>query len=236
MKNIPLVIPVFNQLTYLKNLILWWKWYHPENPVYIVDNGSDYEPLKDYYNSILSWVYPYGKNEFIPNLNDFIAKHIKGKYEYYVLSDPDIYPHPNTPPNFLEIWRDQIDNHGYHRAGFNLITKDIPEWLNEKEMILYNEGQLLNTPVMSHGPFMGYKAPIDTTFCLYKVANGGWSSPMNGKDWGNCIRLFDAFHLGWYIDGDRLNPEMEHYFKTSKYRVPGEPSAGKNNNRPKQFQ
>lgn len=240
MKNIPLIIPVFNQLTYLKNLINWWKWYHPENPIYILDNASTYKPLLEFYkenkdNNI--GIHICQENNFIPNMKKFIEETINKNYEYYVISDPDIMPHPNTPPNFLDVWKSAIENHKFHRAGFGLITNDLPPYLNEREMIIGNEAELLkDREALTYGGHMGFKAPIDTTFCLYQTANGGWKAPMDGADWGNCLRLFSAFHLGWYVDGDNLNDEMKHYFETSKYRVPGEPSAGKNNNRPKQFQ
>jgi hypothetical protein len=176
------------------------------------------------------------KNDFIPNLTEMIKEVVEKEFDYYVISDPDIMPHPATPPNFLAVWKTYIDNYNFHRAGFNLITDELPSWLNERAMIIGNEKELLVNPVLSYDGHTGYKAPIDTTFCLYKTANGGWSAPMGGEDWGNCLRLFSAFHLGWYIDGENLNPEMRHYFQSSKYRVPGEPSAGKNNNRPKEFQ
>lgn len=241
MTQIPLIIPVFNQLTYLKNLINWWRWYCPSQPIYIIDNGSTYQPLLDFLDEIHGKdnieVFPFVENNFIRNMQLFIGQHINGKHEYYVISDPDIMPHPNTPIDFLSVWMQQMESKGYHRVGFNLITDNLPTFLNEREMIIGNERELLqDREVCTHGGFTGYKAPIDTTFCLYKTANGGWNAPMDGNDWGNCLRLFNAFHLGWYVDGDHLNPEMENYFKTSKYRVPGEPSAGANNNRPKQFQ
>lgn len=241
MKKIPLIIPVFNQLTYLKNLINWWRWYHPDQPIYIVDNGSNYEPLLKYYADHLPFdnthLIRFEKNAFIENMQAALRDHVNGKYEYYVISDPDIMPHPNTPTNFLQVWLSYMETQNLHRVGFNLITDDLPLYLNERQMIIGNERELLSDKEMAnYNGFIGYKAPIDTTFCLYKAANGGWSAPMNGNDWGNCMRLFKAFHLGWYIDGDHLNDEMRHYFETSKYRVPGEPSAGKNNNRPKQFQ
>ena len=240
MKKIPLIIPVYNQLTYLRNLINWWLWYNPDAPIFIVDNHSTYAPLLKYYESIVTKdiiLFQCEKNDFIPNLTEIIKKVVEPKYEHYVISDPDIMPHPNTPPNFLDAFKYYIDNKGFHRAGFNLIVDDLPSCLNERAMIIGNEKELLNgREILTYNNFTGYKAPIDTTFCLYKTANGGWSAPMGGEDWGNCLRLFNAFHLGWYIDGEHMNPEMEHYFKTSKYRVPGEPSAGKNNNRPKQFQ
>lgn len=240
-KNIPLIIPVFNQLTYTRNLINWFRWYYPENPIFIVDNGSTYKPLADYYNSIEKYkiyFFTFSENNFISNLGRVLYFDIINNYDYYIISDPDIMPHPNTPPNFLEIFKDAIDNKGFHRAGFGLITDDLPKELNEREMIIGNENALLNKPIplfFNDKQYEGYMAPLDTTFCLYKRDNGGWSSPMNGNDWGNCLRLFKAFHLGWYVNPNFVNEEMDFYFKSAKYRVPGEPSAGKNNNRPEQY-
>jgi hypothetical protein len=239
MKNIPLVIPVFNQLTYLKNLINWWRWYYPENPIIIIDNYSTNKELLDFYanGDHKATVRFYPTNSFIENLKNAIEYTVNPEFDYYVISDPDIMPHPSTPGNFLEVFKSMIDNHGFHRAGFNLITEKLPENLNERAMIIGNEAELINgKEVLSYKGWKGYKAPIDTTFCLYKKYNGGWSAPMDGNDWGNCIRLFEAFHLGWHIDSDHLNDEMKFYFATSKYRVPGEPSAGNNNNRPNFYQ
>lgn len=240
MKNIPIIIPVFNQITYLKNLINWWRFYHPENEIFIVDNRSTYQPLLDFYKKGLddkTDLHIYSQNTFIPNMTDFINRFIKGKFDFYVISDPDIMPHPSTPGNFLEVMKGYIENKNFHRAGFNLITKDLPLNLNERAMIIGNEAELLaGKEIVAYGGYTGYKAPIDTTFCLYTTKNSGWAAPMNGKDWGNCLRIFEAFHLGWNLDHDNLNEEMKFYFQSSKYRIPGQPSAGSNNNRPKQYQ
>jgi hypothetical protein len=203
-----------------------------------LDNGSDYGPLLQYYKdfdtTISVTIIMYSENNCAKNLKEFIETSIKGKYDYYVISDPDIMPHPNTPPNFLEIWKGYIDK-GYHRVGFNLITDNLPNWLNEREMIVGNEKELLRNPVEEYNGHIGFLAPIDTTFAMYSTKNSGWSSPMNSRDWSNSLRIFDAFHLGWYQHPDYVNPEMDHYYRTAKYRVPGEPSAGKNNNKPRQY-
>lgn len=245
MKNIPLIIPVFNQLTYLRNLINWWWWYNGQtSPIFIVDNGSTYGPLDDFYdelannNSSIS-VFHFSENDFIPNMKFFLSDVFpaQGNFDYYVISDPDIMPHPNTPMNFLEIWKNYIENHSFHHVGFNLITSDIPDYFNDRAMVTGNEAEFTNAGrrVVMHGSHSGYKAPIDTTFAMYSTRNGGWPSSNSGKDWDNSLRLFEAFHLGWYIDGEKLNPEMKNYFETCRKHIPGEPSAGKNNNRPTQY-
>jgi len=241
--NIPLLIPNHNQFTYLKNLINWFKWYYPNNAIFIIDNASDYPPLLKFYeegNKKDFYIFRYEQNDCATNLRktiDFLTTNHK-EIEYYIISDPDIMPHPNTPPNFLEVFKYAIDNYGFHRAGFGLITDELPDYLHQKSSIVENEKGLLSVPNhidMGGMIYKGFKAPIDTTFCLYKVSNGGWTAPMNGKDWSNCLRLFNAFHFGWYIHPDYVNAEMDNYFRTSNYRDGSPISAGKNNCRPAKY-
>lgn len=233
-KDIPLIIPNFNQLTFLRNLINWWKWYYPENPVVIVDNDSNYEPLLKYYHHNHNEFTAIGcsTNDFIKNLSNFLSP--RG-YEYYCISDPDIMPHPATPPQFLEIFKYAIDHYGYHHAGFDLITEDIPDWNKKKAWIQGDEKALHGVPVeieYEGQKYQGYKAPLDTTFALYKRDNGGWQAPQSAENWTNSLRLFKAHHLTWYIHPDHVNEEMKHYFATCKKFEPGQISAGKNNYRP----
>lgn len=236
MKNVPFIIPVFNQLTYLKNTINWIQWYYPRNPIVIVDNNSTYEPLKTFYeqnvDSRIS-IMRCGENDCKANLA-FTVNAVKKNVEFYVITDPDIMPHPSTPGNFLEILRSFIDQ-GYHRAGFNLITDHMHPRLNDIANITHNENSFRENQVAEVKGWKGYKAPIDTTLCLYSSNNSGWHSPMDGKDWGNCIRIMEAFHMPWHQDPDYINPEMDHYYNTCLRAAAGEPSAGKNNNKPKKY-
>jgi hypothetical protein len=156
-----------------------------------------------------------------------------------MISDADISPHPGTPPTFIDIFRHAIDDLGFHHAGFGLITSDLPEWSTDRDAVMQNEAQMRAAPVtltVAGRQYTGYKAPIDTTFCMFKTTNGGWYAPMNIEDWTNSLRIFEAFHLPWYIDGSRVNPEMDNYFRSAKYRDHSAVSAGKNNYRPKQYQ
>lgn len=231
-EDIPLIIPNFNQLTYTKNLVNWWQFYYPKNKVVIIDNGSTYEPLLKWYETFQIGVrrVKYKENTPTQNLRKYLDDF---KPEYYVISDPDIMPHPNTPFDFLEIFKDIVDK-GYHHVGFQLIIDDLPSWLHNKENVKHNELQLRHEPISVNG-HMAFKAPIDTTFALYTSKNGGWESPMSGEAWSNSLRMFNAFHLAWYLDGEKLNPEMKNYYSTAAYHKPGEPSACRNNYRPKQF-
>lgn len=244
-KDIPIIIPNFNQLTYLRNLINQIRFYYPDNPIVIIDNGSNYQPLIDYYNLILDnpvhnekqFSVHWGEgNDFVKNLSEYLQDI---KPEYYVITDPDLSIPPSTPPNFLEIFKTAIDVYGFHHAGFGLITDDIPRWNPKAGWIQGDEKALLTNKAIIHYnedgytcSVEGYRAPIDTTFALYKRDNGGWQSPMSGEAWGNCIRLFGVHHLPWYLKKDNLNPEMQNYFATCNRFEPGQVSSGKNNYRP----
>lgn len=231
-KDIPLIIPNFQQLTYLRNLINWWKWYYPENPIGIVDNGSTYQPLLDYYPTLDNtkfWINLYDENDFVGNLNHYLNEFIN--WEYAVISDPDIMPHPATPPNFLEIFKHAIDHYGFHHAGFDLITEDMPDWNPKQKWIQGDEAALKKkevTIVYEEKWYLGNRAPLDTTFTLFKRDNGGWSAPMKPEYWDNSLRLFKAFHLPWYLKKENLNEEMKHYFATCLKRDDSLPSAGRN--------
>lgn len=229
-KDIPVIIPNFNQLTYLRNLINQIRWYYPENSIQVVDNGSTYEPLLEFYEQAPLWlhVFKYNQNDFVANLND----HLKGHpAEYYVITDPDLSIPPTTPPNFLEVFKTAIDAYGFHHAGFGLRVDDLPSWNPKAGWIAGDEKALLKSPVViTHEgkEYQGFRAPIDTTFAMYKRDNGGWSAPMPPNAWDNSVRLFELIHSPWYLHKDYLNEEMKHYFATCLKRDDTKPSAGRN--------
>lgn len=225
--DIPLIIISFNQLTYLRNLINWWGWYYPENPYYVIDNNSDYSMLSYYQTLPEESVIMNGTND-VQNVKSFIDEK---KFEYYCISDPDIMPHPATPANFLSMFKFAIDNMGFHHAGFDLITYDIPDWNKKQKWIQGDEAALKKDCIKVNfegKEYSGHKAPIDTTFSLYKRDNGGWSAPMKPEHWDNSLRILHSFHLPFYLDPDNLNEEMKNYYKTCLSRDDSKPSAGRN--------
>ena len=227
-EKIPLIIINFNQLSYLRNLINQFKFYYPNNPVHIVDNGSTYAPLLEFYEKNPSIkVARFTENKCVDNLRGFLDVQ---SFSYYAISDPDISIHPATPPNFLEIFKELIIS-GFHHAGFDLITEDIPSWNKRGGWIQGDEKALHNKMVSityDGQTYTGFRAPIDTTFCLYSSENGGWQAPMKPEHWDNSVRMFKAFHLPWYLHPEYVNEEMRNYFATCLKRDDSLPSAGRN--------
>lgn len=221
-KTIPLVILNFNQMTYTINLINWWNYYTDFAPVYVVDSASTYPKLLDFYknmpfNNVTVIEHEYNKGALL--LREFVHGYIHENYDYYVLSNPDICPHPAIPENFMEILRCCIDEYKYDHAGFILKTDDIPDFYNKKEEVLAWEKQWFKKPTKityNNKTYKAFEAPIDLTFAMYKTANGGWMRHDDKKKWANSIRIFEAFHYGWYVPHTTSIPENRYYFRTAR--------------------
>jgi hypothetical protein len=235
---IPLIIPNFNQLTYLVNLITWWNYYTNNAPVFVLDNKSTYGPLLDFYDDNHFYnlsVFLYEENNCGNNLKKFIESNIKGYYEYYCISNPDIMPHPGTPENFLSVMMHCIDRYKFHHAGFCLVKDDLPDFIDNKDIILRQENKFWYNPKAieyNGSKYTGYLAPIDLTFCMYTTKNSGWHYPMDRTDWNNSIRIFNAFHFGWYISPQTNIEEVKQYYKTCLKRSQTKSIKGVNNYKP----
>lgn len=235
---IPLIIPNFNQLTWLMQLILWWNYNTKNQPVIILDNCSTYPPLIDFYknHSFKNVTLVRCKeNNCGNNLRKYISDKIVGKYEYYCISNPDILPHPATPEFFLDILRTCIDRYKYHHAGFKLIINDLPGFIDNKNTILNQERKFWDRQVMITHNNINYKAfiaPIDLTFCMFTTKNSGWHYPMDRTEWNNSIRILDAFHLGWYVHPNTAIEEPKFYFKTCLRKATTKHVKGVNNYKP----
>jgi hypothetical protein len=238
--QIPLIIPSFNQLCYLRQLVNWWRLHRPNDPVIVVDNASDDPALVRWLSAPHEMVEirRFDENRCVQNLAETIQK-AKEHHPFYVISDPDILPHPATPPDFLEILVKLVSEMGFHHAGFNLITNDLPQDLNPgyRRKIINNEALAQGQEIVEVGhqgrKHQARRAAIDTTFALYSSKGSGWHAPMDGGDWSNAVRIFRAFHLQWYIRDWAVPEEMQRYYKSALGPDHGSgTSAGRNNYRP----
>jgi hypothetical protein len=241
--TIPLIIPNFNQLYFTVNLINWWNYYTAESPVFILDNASTYKPLLEFYKNNHFpnvEVIRCPKNNCGDNLRAFIDQRINPHYKFYCISNPDIMPHPATPEFFLDLFRHCIVDKKIHHVGFSLIIHDLPYYIDNHGLIQQKESgfwvRSRRIPFKDHN-FTGYIAPIDLTFAMYSVDNGGWSFPMNPAHWGNSMRILQAYHFGWYISPRTNIAEHINYFRTAltreKCQKKGVKIKGVNNYKPK---
>jgi hypothetical protein len=210
-KTIPIVIISFNQLNYLKDLVdfLLKKQY---TNVVILDNKSTYPPLLDYFDTIKEQVTIYRLQENIGHLSFWKSEAIFKKYSkgYYVVTDADIVPVSECPEDFINQFIKLIDKaFDRTKVGFSLKIDDIPDTNPNKEKIIVWESKFWRSKINKNV----YKAPIDTTFALYRPRYSYKLKDFT-KAWRTDFPL-QASHGGWYLDSKNLTEEQHYYFKTA---------------------
>lgn len=205
-KEVPIIINNFNRLDTLKRLIesLANRGY---SNIYIIDNNSTYPPLLDYYK-----VCPYTVFRLKENLG-FKALWKSGLNkrfcnDYYIYTDSDVVPADYCPNNFIAHFLKILKERPFARkVGFSLRIDNLPDSYRNKAKVIEWESQFYKHPVNDQL----YRAPIDTTFALYRPYAG-----LSRSRYVEAYRTaypYQAEHLPWYVDTDNL-PEEEKYYIT----------------------
>ena len=210
-KKIPILIINFNQLEYLRKLIVFLLKNEYKNIV-VIDNNSTYPPLLEYYETINNSVTikkmktNVGHRVFWQNKNLY-KKYGKG---YYVITDSDIVPDQNCPSDFVSHFKKILDkNKNLIKVGFSLKIDDIPDSNIHKSKILNWEKQFWEEQD-ENGDYISF---IDTTFALYRPIN-----QFKLKFFYEAIRTqypYIAKHGGWYVNSGNLSEEQDFYRSTA---------------------
>jgi hypothetical protein len=205
-ESTPIVINNFNRLSYLKRLIAALSARGCEN-TYVIDNHSTYEPLLQYYRDsglrvfhldanvgyLALWTTPIGAS--------FVGAH-------YVYTDVDIEPVAYCPDGFIAHFRDVLARYpDVAKVGFGLAIDDLPAAYDLRDQVVEHERALLKDQAE---PGL-YRAPIDTTFALYRpgAAGGAWLPSMRTG------APYLARHLPWYTDSSLPDEEEIYYRRTA---------------------
>jgi len=199
--DIPIIINNFNRLSSTTKLCQDFE-RRGYSKLHIIDNGSTYSPLLDWYDSLSLPVERTSNHGSLALWNSgYINKFQKGQWIAYTDSDLELNP------NMTEDWADRFiglaDKWGYNKIGVALQIEGLDiktdygrnavEW--EKK---FWEKELEPTV---------YDAQIDTTLSLFRVG-----TPFDYK----ALRVagpFTAKHIPWEVDWENLSEE-EQYFLT----------------------
>lgn len=206
-KRTPIIINNFNRLSCLRRLLESLSTRGYEN-LYVIDNNSTYEPLLSFYIEQALRVFYLNENVGYLALwqtgidKNFICDH-------YVYTDPDIELVPECPDDFIAHFRDVLCRYpDVDKVGFGLEIDDLPPTYGLRADVVKHERQLLKDCVE---PGL-YRAPIDTTFALYRpgAAGGSWLPSMRTG------RPYLARHLPWYADPSHPDDEEVNYRRTAR--------------------
>lgn len=206
----PIIINNFNRLTTLSNLIDWLKKNDYSN-IIILDNQSTYPPLLDYYNKCDVQVIRLAENfGHLALWKSGIYQQYK--WRYFVYTDSDVLPIDDCPKDFLlKFQKELLKNFKLKKVGFSIKIDDLPNHFIFKEKVVEYEKKYWNKPYHQ----IGFQAPIDTTFALYKpFTNLRYGEVYTQK----AIRMKPPYtirHIPWYNPSEHLNEEELYYLNSS---------------------
>lgn len=194
--DIPIFIISYNRVSDLKKMvdILLKDGY---TNLSIIDNNSTAEEVQEYLKGIHDSrvkVFFLNKNYGHRVLWDSHRFDDVIKKQYYVLTDPDIFPVEGCPSNYVEVFYDILQKYPQKtKVGFSLRIDDLPDEYPYKYDIIRYESFYWEKRLPYK--FRIYDAPIDTTFALYRPG------VIKKNHFYDGIRTGDKFmarHQGWY--------------------------------------
>lgn len=202
-RDIPVFIVNRNRLEALQRLVQWLRTAGTRRIV-ILDNASDYAPLRAWYQALPAGVHAM----LLPENHGPYVLWQQGVHRVldtpYVLTDSDVVPADFCPGDLiarlhqtLQRWPDA------KKVGPALRIDDLPDHYGQADTVRKWESQFWEHPV-APGVFA---APIDTTFALYPAGAEFSNEPCN-------LRLGHPYiveHTPWYADEGALTDEERHY-------------------------
>ncbi|PGW55255.1 hypothetical protein [Bacillus thuringiensis] len=209
--QIPIILIVFNNLSYLKNMLkqLKQKKIKDEN-IWIWDNNSTYSHLLTFYKQLTTYNIIQNDKNYGPHFftNPLIWDLLP---DFFAISDPDVSFNENMPDDFLKYLKNITINLSVFKAGLAL---DISHDANFNEKLRSKvrnvtirewETQFWTSPLQEYTNPQIYKAHIDTTFAVYnkKLITNGFFDAVRVADYFTCK------HLPWYKNNAILEEEKK---------------------------
>ena len=205
--RIPIIINNFNRLDTLKLLLdsLLKRGY--EN-IYILDNKSTYPPLLEWYKTAPCEVI------FLPANLGFKAlwrhKPTRERFcnDYYIYTDSDVVLDDGCPADIIARMHHLLKDVYPHafKIGPMIRIDDLPDHYARKAEVIAWESRFFEHPTPENNL---YRAPIDTTFALYRPRIGLSRRP--SLEAYRMAMPYAIRHLPWYDDSAHPSEEEVYY-------------------------
>lgn len=203
-----------NRLTTTKNLVEKLYALNPRENIIILDNGSTYPPLLEWYEEVSKIPKQWSKPQIFYEKNEgHLALWATGLYKdlgpYFVYTDSDIELNENFPKDWKErmfrTWKKY-----QKKVGLAIRTDDLPDHYRYKNQVIRNEGRWWLNEVEENI----FQADTDTTFFLMENF---------GDNQYDSVRMAHADmicrHVPWYHDLNNLDEEEKYYLENLGERV-----------------
>ena len=214
-EGIPVIIPTFNNPTYLKSMVDFLLSRDLKNIV-VLDNNSTYPAMVEYLEElskdirVINQPDNYGPRQF---WFDEVA--FSELPEYFIVTDPDLSFKKELPENFIDILKEILDEHQVFKVGCALDLDVENTLLDEPYVIVNNTVSIRHSEQSYYSPSIRiahptqemYAAPIDTTFALYKKSNKHFGFMSSIRVAGD----FKVHHHGWDLNLPMPQEEYDYY-------------------------
>ena len=191
-----------NLLTTLKNTVNFLSKNSSIN-IIILDQGSTYEPLLDYYKGLNHTIVEFPHNEGPHSVWSAKARPYHNN-EPFILCDSDC-TYDGIPNDWLDKMLYTLERTDYRKVGFSIEIDDLPP------TNLGVRAKNHETPYWNNLTELGYVNEIDTTFAIYKKHSGF------GYDGIRLPRPYTMRHELWYLDVNNINDEWIYYLQNAKH-------------------
>ena len=218
--NVPIVIPTFNTVSYLKFMIDQLEDRGWTN-IIVADNNSTYPPMIEYLNSLADRhnVVLMGDN-FGPRIFTENKKICSSMPKYFIVTDPDLILNEDMPLTAINKMRRMLDTYNVSKVGL-AIDIDSPEerdrFFDARQIDIWERRYWIKKIDIYPEVDDLYAAPIDTTFCLYnrdKFLSEIDQVPGRMTCNTSALRVAGRFtcrHMGWWKDQPLTEEEHEFY-------------------------
>ena len=209
-RDTPCFVNNFNRLDIgFRDLLTWLK-RAGMTDITVIDNGSTYCPLLDFYE--LSEMFNV-KLIRAPNLgHEAIWKlglHNTPNGERFVYTDADCVPDPDCPLDLVRKMHEVADRYAPAKVGPAIRIDDIPSHFAQRDHMRFCESDYW---ARRYPEGDCWNAALDTTFALYDSGWGRWPQAETGGV--QHVRLdfpYVVRHIPWYLPSDNLPAEEKFY-------------------------
>lgn len=210
-RDVPVIVNSFNRAGSLRRLVTWLTGAGYRR-ITIVDNASVFPPLLRYLDQLeragTARVLRLEANHGHTALWDLGLLEDLGIDTEFVYSDPDVVPAPECPADVVRILQELLAAEpAVFKAGLGLRLDDIPRRYRHRKAVLAWETKNWLSPA-APGRF---RAPIDTTFALYRPGSGHGVDELAIRTGPPLV----VAHESWYSTGWPLTREARAYARAA---------------------
>lgn len=205
--NIPVIINNCNLLTWPRAMVERIKGYSDVGEIIIIDNGSTYPPLLEWYDTQPCRIFRTANIGHMAPWITGLVKELTEKNEFYVVTDPDL-DLSGTPDDTLQYLQEKLVESELPKLGLMLDLQAVkPEMLYYRFLHWYERGRRISSPIIND---IMTRLTVDTTFAIYPASCKAYF--VGG---GSTIPPYQCRHLPWLFTRDTItqDPEFVYYLE-----------------------